>query len=71
MNFSQLITAIEQTHTELSKRAVQQVNTTMTVRNWLIGFYLVEFEQNGDDRAAYGKEVIEQIAKRLKAIPQK
>lgn len=69
MNFSQLITAIEQTHTELSKRAVQQVNTTMTVRNWLIGFYLVEFEQNGDDRAAYGKEVIEQIAKRLKGIP--
>ena len=23
----------------------------MTVRNWLVGFYIVEFEQNGEDRA--------------------
>jgi hypothetical protein len=27
----------------------------MTIRNWLIGYYIVEFEQNGKDRAEYGK----------------
>lgn len=68
MNFDQLVTGIEQTHTELTNRAVQQVNTAMTIRNWLIGCYLVEFEQNGDDRAAYGQQLIKQIAKRLKGI---
>lgn len=68
MNFDQLVTAIEQAHTELTKRAVQQVNIAMTVRNWLIGFYLVEFEQNGDDRAAYGQQLMEQTAQRLRGI---
>lgn len=40
----------------------------MTVRNWLIGFYLVEFEQNGDDRAAYGQKLIDQTATQLKHV---
>lgn len=40
----------------------------MTVRNWFIGYYLVEFEQNGEDRATYGQEVMEQTARRLKGI---
>ncbi len=68
MNFDQLIITIEQTHTEFAYRAIQQVNTAMTVRNWLIGYYLVEFEQNGEDRAAYGQQLMKQTAKRLKGI---
>lgn len=31
--------------------AGRSVNRYMTVRNWLMGFYIVEFEQNGEDRA--------------------
>jgi hypothetical protein len=38
------------------------VNVSLTVWNWLIGFYIVEFEQNGEDRAIYGEKLIENIA---------
>ena len=38
----------------------------MTLRNWLIGAYIFEYEQNGVDRAAYGTQVIETLAKDLK-----
>lgn len=68
MTFAQLINTLESTHQQLSVRASQQVNTALTTRNWLIGFYLVEFEQNGDDRAAYGQRLMEQTAERLSAI---
>jgi predicted nuclease of restriction endonuclease-like (RecB) superfamily len=28
------------------------------MRNWLIGAYIVEFEQNGEDRATYGQQLL-------------
>ncbi|QHV95618.1 PDDEXK nuclease domain-containing protein [Spirosoma endbachense] len=68
MDFNQLIANIEGIHAELAGRAVQQVNTAMTVRNWLIGFYLVEFEQNGDDRATKGEQLMKRTAQKLRHI---
>jgi predicted nuclease of restriction endonuclease-like (RecB) superfamily len=66
MTFTTLIQSIEQTHHELSSEAVRQVNTFQTIRNWLIGWYIVEFEQNGDDRAQYGQKLLTTIAEDLK-----
>lgn len=37
------------------------------MRNWLFGFYIVEFQQNWADRAAYGEQVLRELAKRLKS----
>jgi predicted nuclease of restriction endonuclease-like (RecB) superfamily len=37
----------------------------LTLRNWVIGFYLFEFEQHGTDRAAYGKKLYDRVADRL------
>ena len=37
----------------------------MTFRNWLIGYYIVEFEQNGEDRAAHGSRLREKIADKI------
>lgn len=68
MNFEELIQQIENIHIETQKHAVQQVNSTLTIRNILIGFFIVEFEQNGFDRADYGANTINQIAKRVKHI---
>ena len=68
MNFEQLINSIESTHVQLSTQAVKQVNNLQTIRNWLIGCYIIEFEQNGEDRAAYGKNPIPPLAQRLKKI---
>lgn len=68
MNFEQLIQQIETVHIETQKIAIQQVNSFLTIRNILIGFYIVEFEQNGLDRADYGANTVKLIAQRLKHI---
>lgn len=46
-------------------RVQQQVNTALTLRNWLIGFYIIEYEQSGFDRAQYGAKLCKEIAGRL------
>jgi predicted nuclease of restriction endonuclease-like (RecB) superfamily len=66
MNFSALIHTIQQTHTALQQQAVKAINRSLTIRNWLIGYYIVEFEQNGDDRAKYGERLVDEIAKKVK-----
>ena len=68
MKFEELIHSIESTHLQLSAQAVKQVNYLQTIRNWLIGCYIVEFEQNGEDRAVYGKNPIPPLAHRLKQM---
>ncbi len=42
------------------------MNRLLTIRNWLIGYYIVEFEQKGEDRAAYGTQLREKIAEKIK-----
>jgi predicted nuclease of restriction endonuclease-like (RecB) superfamily len=38
------------------------INTHLTVRNWLIGFYIVEYEQDGEDHAEYGAKLLQNLA---------
>ena len=61
MNFNKFISQLNQTHVSFQQNAFQSVNLRLTVRNWLIGFYIVEFEQSGKDRAKYGEKLIEEI----------
>ncbi|TVR36920.1 MAG: DUF1016 family protein [Cryomorphaceae bacterium] len=68
MNFEELVYQIELAHNELQSHAIRQVNNALTMRNILIGFYIVEYEQNGSDRATYGKETIKSLTKSLKHI---
>lgn len=42
------------------------VNTSLTVRNWVIGAYIVEYELSGADRAEYGNRIIENLAVALR-----
>jgi len=42
------------------------VNVSLTIRNYLFGFYIVEFEQSGEDKAKYGDHLLENIAEQLK-----
>jgi predicted nuclease of restriction endonuclease-like (RecB) superfamily len=65
MNFDQLITNLRELDRSLKERAVKVVNIGLTVRNWLVGAHLVEFEQGGEDRAEYGESLIPTVAKRL------
>jgi len=41
------------------------VNQSLTIRNWLFGYYIVEYDQNGEDRARYGTELLKKLADRL------
>ncbi len=65
MNFDQLIKVFEKAHNYLQKHAVSTVNQSLTVRNWLFGHFIVEYEQNGEDRAKYGTELLKKLADRL------
>ena len=42
--------------------AARSVNTLMTGAYWMIGRHIVEFEQSGEKRAAYGANLIEKLA---------
>ncbi len=66
MNFEKLTSHIQQTNDFLQQNAVKAVNRHITLRNWLIGFYIVEFEQKGNDRAQYGNKLIAELAKAIK-----
>lgn len=45
--------------------ASRAVNLQLTARNWLIGKHIIEFEQAGQTRAAYGEQLLVQLAERL------
>jgi len=68
MKYELLVNTIEKTHNHFQQQASKAVNVALTLRNWLIGFYIVEFEQNGDDNAAYGERLIESLSSNLKHI---
>jgi predicted nuclease of restriction endonuclease-like (RecB) superfamily len=65
LNFEALVAEILQTHQHFQQQAVKAVNISLTIRNYLIGFYIVEFEQNGEDRAAYGSKLLDSLAAKL------
>lgn len=67
-NINQLIISIQQLHFQLQISAVNAVNQMLTIRNWLIGFYIVEYEQNGKDRAEYGVGLLKTLSLNLKDI---
>jgi len=66
-SFDKLIDNVYQAHNVLQENVKKIINQNLTMRNWLIGCYIVEYEQNGEDRAEYGTNLLDRIAKKLKA----
>ena len=66
MDFPQLTSNILVTHNALQNNAMRAVNQNITARNWLVGYWIVEFEQNGEDRAKYGEKLLSELAKAIK-----
>ena len=66
MNFEALVKHISTIQNTLQAQAAHAVNLALTSRNWLMGCYIVEFEQNGEDRAAYGEQLLKKLEQRLK-----
>lgn len=65
MNFESLVGHINQVQDVLQSQAAHAVNLALTARNWLVGYYIVEFEQHGEDRAKYGEKLINRLAERI------
>ena len=63
-----LIENIDITHKKIQSEVITSISKSLTIRNWIIGYYIVEYEQNGKDRATYGVKLIETLAKRLAHI---
>ena len=64
-NFEQLATIIGQLHDSLRGAAAASVNRMMTMRNWMIGMQIVEYEQKGEDRAQYGSDLLSSLSDKL------
>ena len=65
MNFDQLITNLHKLNDSLKVHVVSTVNSGLTMRNWIVGAYIVEYEQHGMERAKYGEKLILEVSKRL------
>jgi predicted nuclease of restriction endonuclease-like (RecB) superfamily len=64
-SFEKLVGFIRQVHGELAAQAGRAVNLGLTLRNWLIGCYIAEYELCGSDRASYGDSLLTELAKCL------
>ena len=64
-DFTALVTAVCLVHDHCAAAVNRTVNTTLTLRNWLIGNYIRDYEQHGADRAQYGARLIEKLSDSL------
>lgn len=65
-NYVALREAIGEVHRACQGRAAAAVNQALTMRNWLVGSYIVQYDQHGRDRADYGAQLLDRLAADLK-----
>ncbi|MBQ6205314.1 MAG: DUF1016 family protein [Prevotella sp.] len=64
-DFESLVGKIQSASSALQEDARLVINRNVTTRAWLTGFYIVEYEQHGNDRAKYGESLLKRLAERL------
>ena len=67
VTFENLVESIHSVHEELAAQASRAVNLSLTLRNWLIGGHIAEYELHGSDRATYGDRLLEKLSAKLEA----
>ena len=63
--FERMISDIEALVNASKNELATSINKVMTVTYWSIGKYIVEFEQDGNAKAEYGKNLLSRISKEL------
>ncbi len=66
LSFQRLVSAISEIDHQLAVQAGRAVNISLTLRNWLIGLYIAEYELNGSDRARYGENLLNALSEVLR-----
>ncbi len=65
MDFESLVNIIRSAKDAFQIQAAHSINLSLTARNWVIGYYITEFEQNGEDRAQYGAKLLKSLEQRI------
>ena len=65
LTFDRLVLSIRGIDAELAAQAGRAVNISLTLRNWLIGRHIEEYERLGKDRAQYGEKLMYRLAAEL------
>jgi len=65
MNFPALVADIRSLASSAQGTVARVTDRVLTLRSWLVGAWIVEYEQHGEDRAAYGEGLIERLADEL------
>lgn len=65
LSFERLVAVIGQAHADLAAQASRAVNASLTLRNWLIGLHIEEYERRGVDRQQYGEKLLDRLSESL------
>ncbi|MFN6378620.1 MAG: YhcG family protein [Flavobacteriales bacterium] len=65
-NYNELLTSIGLAIENARRDALKVVNTQLVKANWEIGKYIVEFEQQGNERAEYGSNLLARLSRDLR-----
>ena len=67
-NFENLVKLCRRTHDQTQHSVARAIDRSLVARNWLFGWYIVEYEAGGVDRSElYGKRLITRLSNRLKS----
>ena len=64
-DYKLLVKSIGESYLKARQKAVNAVNSELTKSNWETGRYIVEYEQKGQIKAEYGKELLKLLSKDL------
>jgi len=65
LNFESLVSELVQLHNQAEVQTIKAINIGLSIRNWLVGYYIREYEMGGTDRATYGKQLLKNLSDEL------
>lgn len=68
LTFTELVNTIRDVDFKLSTHAKNAINIGLTLRNWIIGYNIAEFELHGLDRARYGDKLLNVLSCKLQDL---
>lgn len=66
--FQSLVRSIHRINEQCALHAKRAVNVALTLRNWMIGMHIADFELRGKDRARYGDRLLDDLSSELKTL---
>ncbi|MSP53866.1 MAG: DUF1016 family protein [Gammaproteobacteria bacterium] len=65
MNLTEVAHILKEVNTQTVGYAAKAINRAVTIRSWVYGYYIQEYELNGEDKAKYGEKVMASLSEML------